>query len=100
MSEYKLKVGEVGQKVIDAYQKIEDKFIDTFLEKDECGYSMRTGKVGETVVNGFKKIEDSVIGGYQAIEDGVVNGYKKVEDKFVDAFLEEVDDSDHHGETK
>lgn len=96
MSEYKLKIGKTGQKAIDTCQKIEDKFVDTFLEKDEDGYSMKAGKVGESVVNGYRKIGDGVVGGYRAFEDGVVNGYKKVEGKFVNAFLEEVDDSDHN----
>lgn len=71
MSEYKLKVGKVGQKVIDTYRKVEDKFVDTFLEKQESGeggYSLKTGKVGETVVKGYKKIENGVVEGYQAIE--------------------------------
>lgn len=46
MSEYKLKTGKIGEKVVEAYQKIEDAvvsgykrieegFVDTFLEKVE-----------------------------------------------------------------
>lgn len=81
MAEYKLKVGKVGEKVVDAYQKVEGAFVDTFLEKDENsegGYTVKTGKVGEAVAGGYKKIEDGVVGGYKAIENGVVGGYKKI----------------------
>ena len=46
MSEYKLKTGKIGEKVVEAYQKIEDTvvggykkieegFVETFLEKVE-----------------------------------------------------------------
>lgn len=35
MAEYRLKPGKVGQKVINEYKKVEEKFTDTFLEKDE-----------------------------------------------------------------
>lgn len=34
MSEYKLKPGKLGKKIMDAYQGIEDKFVDKFLEED------------------------------------------------------------------
>lgn len=84
MSDYKLKTGKVGEKVVGAYKKIEESFTDAFLEKSdeaESGYTLKTGKVGEKVV-----------GGYKAIEDAVVGSYKKIEDKFVDTFLEEVQD--------
>lgn len=33
MAEYQLKPGKVGQKVIDGYKKVEEKFTDTFLER-------------------------------------------------------------------
>jgi len=33
MAEYKLKTGKVGEKVVGAYKKTEDAFVDTFLEK-------------------------------------------------------------------
>lgn len=84
MSDYKLKTGKVGEKVVGAYKKIEETFTDAFLEKSdeaESGYTLKTGHVGEKVVKG-----------YNAIENGVVGGYKKIEDKFVDAFLEKVSD--------
>lgn len=29
-----LKTGKIGEKVVDAYQKVEDAFVNTFLEKD------------------------------------------------------------------
>jgi len=83
---YTLKVGKAGQKVVDAYKSVEEKFCDTFLEKDkdsEHKYTLKTGKTAERVV-----------GAYQKIEDRVVGGYKKIEKKFVDAFLEEVDSED------
>ena len=35
MNEYKLKTGKVGDAVVDAYKKIEEKFVDKFLEKEE-----------------------------------------------------------------
>jgi len=81
MSDYKLKTGKVGKKVVDAYKKIEGAFTDTFLEKSEdtdSVYTLKTGSVAKKVVSGYK-----------AIEDGVVGGYKKIEEKFVNAFLEE-----------
>ena len=81
MAEYQLKTGKVGKKVVDGYKKVEEKFTDIFLEKDEnspSGYTLKTGKTAEKVV-----------GTYQKIEDGVVGTYKKIEDAFVDKFLEE-----------
>ena len=77
MSEYKLKPGKVAEKIIDTYQKVEDKFTDTFL--DEKG-RLKGGAVGEAVNNAYQKVEDAV-----------VSGYKKVENAFVDAFLEKTD---------
>ena len=71
MSEDKKKAGSIGEAVIGAYKKVEDKFTDTFLNEDG---SLKTGKVGEAVVEGYKKIEDSVVGGYKKIEEGVVEG--------------------------
>lgn len=35
MSEYKLKPGKVGKTVMGAYKKVEDAFVDAFLEKVE-----------------------------------------------------------------
>ena len=83
MSEYKMKTGKIGEAVIGAYKKIEDSFVDTFLEKDENGEAtngLKTGKIGDAVVDAYKKVEDSVVG-----------GYKKIEDAFVDTFLEKGD---------
>ncbi len=74
MSEYKMKPGKIGKKVIGAYKNIEEKFVDTFLEEDG---SLKTGGMAEKVTGAYKKMEDSVVG-----------SYKKVEDAFVDAFLE------------
>ena len=86
MSEYKLKTGKIGYAVVGAYKKVEDAFVDAFLEKSEDGKSiggLKTGKAG-----------DAIVGAYKAVEDTVVSGYKKVEDAFVDAFLEKTDDAD------
>lgn len=80
MSEYKMKPGKIGEKVIDAYKNVEEKFADTFLEEDG---SMKTGGMAEKVNGIYKKVEDSVVGGYQ-----------KMEDAFVDAFLEKSDKGD------
>lgn len=77
MAEYRLKTGKVGEKVVGAYEKVEKKFVDTFLNEDG---TMKTGGMAEKVT--------SV---YQKIEDGVVGAYKKTEDAFVDTFLEKVD---------
>ena len=82
---YRLKPGKIGKKVIGAYEKMEKKFTDTFLEPDEeseHGYRLKTGKTAETVTGAYKKIEDGVTGTYRKIEAG-----------FVDAFLEKVDDT-------
>ncbi len=81
MSEYHLKPGKLGQKVIGAYKGIEEKFVDTFLEEDG---SLKTGGMA-----------DKVTGAYQKVEDTVVGGYKKLENAFVDAFLEK---NDHSGQ--
>lgn len=78
MSEYRLKPGKLGKKIISIYQKIEDKFVDTFLEDDG---SLKTGGMAEKVTAAYHKVENTVVGSYQ-----------KVEDAFVDAFLEKVDD--------
>ena len=80
MSEYKLKTGKLGDKVIGTYRKVEDAFVDRFLEKDPNDpgvLRMKPGKLGKAVMQG-----------YQTMEDTVVGAYKKVEDAFVDTFLE------------
>ena len=89
MSEYQLNTGKIGEKVVDAYEKVEKKFTDTFLNEDG---SMKTGKIGDAVTGAYQKIEDGVVGTYKKVEDGVVGAYKKVEDAFVDTFLEKKDD--------
>ena len=76
MSEYKLKPGKLGKKIMDAYQGIEDKFVDKFLEEDG---SLKTGGMAEKATAAYHKGEDPVVG-----------GYKKFENAFVDAFLEKV----------
>lgn len=92
MSEYKLKTGKVGEKIVDGYKKVEEKFTDKFLEKDETsptGYSLKTGKTAEKVAHGYQKIEDTVVG-----------AYKKVEDGFVNTFLEKVEPDEDYGKKK
>ena len=87
MSEYKLKTGKIGDTVIGAYKKVEDAFVDTFLEKDENGQTtgeLKTGKMGDAVVDTYKKVENTVVG-----------GYKKIENAFVDTFLEKVEDDEN-----
>lgn len=74
MSEYKLKPGKLGEKIIGTYKDIEDKFVDTFL--DENG-SLKTGGIAEKATSAYQKVEDAVVG-----------SYKKVEDAFVNTFLE------------
>lgn len=88
MSEYRLKPGKLGEKIVDVYKGIEGKFTETFLEEDG---SLKTGGIGEKAVSVYQKAEDAVVGGYQKIEDTVVGGYKKIEGAFVDAFLERAD---------
>ena len=78
MSEYKLKPGKLGKKIMDAYQGIEDKFVDKFQEEDG---SLKTGGMAEKATTAYHKVEDTVVGVYQ-----------KVENAFVDAFLEKVDE--------
>ena len=80
MSEHKLKTGKLGDKVIGTYRKVEDAFVDRFLEKDPNDpgvLRMKPGKLGKAVMQG-----------YQTMEGTVVGAYKKVEDAFVDTFLE------------
>lgn len=78
MAEYHIKPGKIGKKLMETYEKVEDAFVDKFLEPDG---SLKTGKTAEKVV-----------GAYQKIEDGVVGAYQKVEDAFVERFLEKEED--------
>ena len=86
MSEYRLKPGKVGKKIMDTYQNVEDKFVETFLNEDG---SMKTGGMAEKVTAAYHKIEDTVVGGYE-----------KVENAFVEAFLEKADSSDEGADSK
>jgi hypothetical protein len=92
MSEYKLKTGKVGEAVVGAYKKIENAFVDAFLEKDADGEGAPARKGG--------KVTETVVGAYQKIEDSVVSGYKKIEDKFVDTFLERAEPDQQAEEEK
>lgn len=95
MSEYQLKPGKLGKKVLDAYKKVEDRFVDTFLEEDG---SLRTGGMADKVTGAYHKVEDTVVGGYQKVERTVVDGYKTIEGAFVDAFLEKTDSDENSGD--
>lgn len=80
MAAYQMKLGKLRQKVINAYEGVEKKFTETFLEPDEnseSGYRLKTAKTAEAVTNAYKKMEHSV-----------TTAYQKIEDRFVDAFLE------------
>lgn len=80
MSEYHIKPGKIGEKVIETYEKVEKKFTETFLNEDG---SMKTGGMAEKATSAYKKIEE-----------GVVGTYKKVEDAFVDSFLEKTEETE------
>ena len=70
--------------VAGAYKKVEDTFVDAFLEKSGDGKGiagLKTGKAG-----------DAAVSAYKAVEDTVVSGYKRVENAFIDAFLEKNDE--------
>ncbi|MGN1027332.1 MAG: hypothetical protein ACI4P4_13125 [Faecousia sp.] len=97
MCEYKLKPGKIGEKVVDAYKKVENAFSETFLNEDG---SMKTGGMAEKAASAYQKVEDTVVGGYKKVEDTVVGGYKKIENAFVDTFLEKVDNGEKTDETK
>ena len=86
MSEYRLKPGKVGKKIMATYQNVEDKFVETFLYEDG---SMKTGGMAEKVTAAYHKIENTVVGGYE-----------KVENAFVEAFLEKADSSDEGADSK
>ena len=51
MSEYKLKTGKLGEKIVNAYKGIEDKFVDTFLEEDG---SLKTGGMAEKATSAYQ----------------------------------------------
>ena len=83
MGEYQLKTGELGEKIAGAYQRVEDSFVDHFLERTADGaetFRLKTGRVGEAVVRGYREIEDTFVG-----------AYKKIEDAFIDVFLEKAE---------
>lgn len=95
MTEYRLKKGKLGEKVVGSYKKIEETFTENFLTEDEnspSGYTLKTGKTAEVITGAYQKIEDGVVGSYKKIENGVVGSYKKIENAFVDKFLEKKED--------
>ena len=67
MSEYKLKTGKIGERIVGAYEKVEKKFVDTFLKEDG---SMKTGGMAEKATSAYKKIEDSFVNTFlEKVED-------------------------------
>ena len=86
MSEYRLKPGKVGKKIMATYQNVEDKFVETFLNEDG---SMKTGGMAEKVTAAYHKIENTDVGGYE-----------KVENAIVEAFLEKADPTDEGADSK
>ena len=101
MAGYRLKTGRFGKKITDAYEKIEQKFVDTFLEEDadsEFGIRLKTGKTAEKVTEAYKSIEDSVVGTYQKIEDAFVDAFQlaAAQDETIKVILDS-DRSDRHG---
>lgn len=48
MSEYKLKTERVGEVVVGAYKKIEDGFVDRFLEEVETESEINTAEAEAT----------------------------------------------------
>ena len=78
MSEYKMKPGKMGESIIDTYKKIEDKFVDAFLEEDG---TLKTGGMAEKATAAYQKIEDTVVGGYKKIENAFVGAFLKKDDE-------------------
>ena len=74
MSQYTIKPGRLGRRIIRAYKAVENRFVRAFLQPDG---SLRTGAAGDKVVRAYKRVETAV-----------VNRYKGIETAFVDAFLE------------
>ena len=54
MSEYKMKTGKIGEAVVGTYKKIEDKFVETFLNEDG---SMKTGGMAEKATSAYQAVE-------------------------------------------
>lgn len=84
MSEYKLKTGKLGETLVGAYKKIEDVFVENFLNEDG---TMKTGGMADKAVSAYQKVENTFVGGYQ-----------KIEDAFVDTFLEKTEEKDEKRE--
>lgn len=78
MSKYKMKPGKMGESIIDTYKKIEDKFVDAFLEEDG---TLKTGGMAEKATATYQKIEDTVVGGYKKIENAFVGAFLKKDDE-------------------
>lgn len=49
----KLKPGKLGEAVVGAYKKIEDKFVETFLDEDG---SFQTGGMAEKATAAYQKV--------------------------------------------
>lgn len=75
MGETKIKSDALKEKIVGEYKKVEDKFVETFLEEDG---SLKTGDMAKKVTSAYQKIEDTVVGGYKKIEDTVAAVIKKL----------------------
>lgn len=78
MSQYTIKPGRLGRRIIKAYKAVENRFVRAFLQPDG---SLRTGAAGDKGVRAYKRVETAV-----------VNRYKGIETAFVGAFLEKKTD--------
>ena len=58
-------IGRKIKRIMDAYQGVEDKFADKFLEEDG---SLKTGVMAEKATAAYHKVEDTVVGGYKKVE--------------------------------
>lgn len=89
MRTYQLKTGKLGRKIAGSYKKVEDAFVERFLEQDPDDpgtLRMKTGNFGKAVVRGYQKVEKAVVG-----------AYCRVEHAFADTFLEEAEEGTRRG---
>ncbi len=59
MDEYHLKTGKLGEKIVRGYKKIENTFVDTFLEKDDQAHWDEVSSAGEVDSKSGKSPEDA-----------------------------------------
>lgn len=58
MTQYRLKPGRLGKKLLRLYRRIETAFVDTFLEPDG---SLRIGPRGRAVVRTYHRLERAFV---------------------------------------